>query len=149
MNNTKQLATTEKGISICGQNFKEILFLSDKDEVLGMITDNGEIVWHDGYKVECVPAEKESALPWRTLENTEPLIIASAAGSTFIFSRGNVYGTHILGLDLSGVAPEKPKLKILADECPVQPMAITTEEFKTFLEALVSEERNNYTKKPL
>lgn len=57
MSNTKQLATPEKGISICEQNFKEILFLSDKDEVLGMITDNGEIVWHDGYKVECVPLE--------------------------------------------------------------------------------------------
>lgn len=57
MNNTKNIESKEKGICICGQNFKEILFLSDKDEVLGMITDEGQIIWHDGYKVECVPSE--------------------------------------------------------------------------------------------
>lgn len=53
----KQLDTTKKGITLCGQKFSEILFLSDKDEVLGMITDDGKIVWHDGYKVECRPLE--------------------------------------------------------------------------------------------
>jgi len=57
MGNTKQIPITEKGITVCGQKFSEILFLSDKNEVLGMVTDTGEIVWHDGYKVECAPAE--------------------------------------------------------------------------------------------
>ena len=48
----------ETGLLIAGKKYKEILFLSDKDEVLGMITDDGKIVWHDGYKVECVPADE-------------------------------------------------------------------------------------------
>ena len=47
----------ETGLLIAGKKYKEILF-SDKDEVLGMITDDGKIVWHDGYKVECVPADE-------------------------------------------------------------------------------------------
>ena len=46
-----------KGITICGKNYSEILFLNEKDEVLGMVTDDGEIIWHDGYKVECTPKE--------------------------------------------------------------------------------------------
>lgn len=52
-----QLDITEKGIMICGKKFSEILFLSDKDEVLGMVTDEGQIIWHDGYKVECRPLD--------------------------------------------------------------------------------------------
>lgn len=57
MKNQTQTAAAEKGILIGGQRFSEILFLSDRDEVLGMVTDDGRAVWHDGYKVECVPAE--------------------------------------------------------------------------------------------
>jgi hypothetical protein len=42
-------------IEICGKFFKEIVITDNDDNLLAMITDDGEIVEYDGIRVKCTP----------------------------------------------------------------------------------------------
>ena len=42
-------------ITIDGNNYREIIIKDNENNLLAMITDEGEIIEADGVKVECVP----------------------------------------------------------------------------------------------